>query len=52
MNELSVDKNIAKAATLNLEYRINSVVEFTESSEKRYLTFVKAVIDQIKVACL
>ena len=49
MNELSVDKNIAKIATLNLEYRINSVVDAIREGEKKYLAYIKKIIDSIKV---
>lgn len=49
MSDLTVDKNIAKIATLNLEYRINSVVDAIQEGEKKYLAYVKKIIDTIKV---
>ena len=49
MDELRVDKGVAKVATLNLEYRLNSAMDATSSSEKAYLNYVKNVINDIKV---
>lgn len=49
MEEFNVDKQVAKAATLNLEYRLNSVVDFAAQGEKAYLSFVKNVVQHIKV---
>ena len=49
MSELQVDKNTAKIATLNLEYRINAVVDAIQEGEKKYLAYVKKLIDEIKV---
>lgn len=46
--EFSLDKEMAKVATLNLEYRIHSVVEFNPQKERPYLSFVKRVIGEIK----
>ena len=49
MDELRVDKGLAKVATLNLEYRLNSAMDAVSSSEKAYLNYVKNVINDIKV---
>ncbi len=49
MEEFNVDKQVAKAATLNLEYRLNSVVDYSSQGEKAYLSFVKNVVQHIKV---
>lgn len=49
MEEFNVDKQAAKAATLNLEYRLNSVVDYSSEGEKAYLSFVKNVVQHIKV---
>lgn len=49
MEEFRVDKQIAKTATLNLEYRLNSVVDLNVKGEKAYLGFVKNVVQHIKV---
>lgn len=48
MSDLGMDKAVAKVATLNLEYRLHSVVDHIGQGEKAYLNFVKNVLSAVK----